>query len=71
MRKKKPNLSLLAQGINGIAEMFVELSARLDRMESELAALRVQNAAACANGAETEAEKLMWEYCYGRGDEDE
>jgi DNA-binding transcriptional regulator YbjK len=84
-KKKKPNLALLEQGINGIAEMYAELTAKLTRLEGSVRACEAQ----CAHLIEAQralekrmsglheayravsAEQIMQEYCYGkRGDQD-
>ena len=79
-KKKKTDLALLAQGINGIAEMYVEikrmsdtLCERVMRLNADLAALEArmdaverQVAAEGAAYATPTAEEMLEEYCYGK-----
>ena len=78
-RKKKYDPTLLAQGINGIADMYVELQAKLAETRKELAALSAKvnemaHRVADLEGEErmSDPEQMMQEYCYGkRGDRHE
>ena len=83
--KNKPNLALLAQGINGIADMYAELTGRLAVLEGRVAgladrcdALRTAQQALQAETARLGAgqaaltDEVMQEYFYGKrnvGDE--
>jgi len=76
-KTKKNDTALLAQGINGIADMYVELKAAIDGCRKEMAALsakvsEIAHRVADLEGEEyrmSEPERMMQEYCYGkRGD---
>ena len=80
MRKKKYDPTLLAQGINGIADLYVELQAKVEAAREELAALSAKVNELARRLVDIEREDyrsddpavVMQEYCYGkRGDRDE
>ena len=82
---KKSNLALMAQGINGIAEMYAELSRRLTLLEGRVTGLSAKGdelkahhealakeVAALGVGQAALTDEVMQEYFYGKrgvGDE--
>ena len=83
-RNKKPKLALLAQGINGIADMYAELIGRMTLLEGRVAGLvakcdelRTRQEALAKDvelgvGQAAISDEVMQEYFYGKrgvGDE--
>jgi len=78
-KKQKTNLTLLAAGVNGLAEMYAELTARCSTLEGEVHYLRdkleaqskrIDEANAKLQALSTTdgaiADEVMQEYFYGK-----
>lgn len=85
-KKNKPDWALMRQGVNGLAEMYAELTAKCTRLEGEAEGLKREVKALVERQrvltgrvdelgrqyASVGADEMMQEYFYGkRGGEDE